>query len=491
MSASKKPRCLGLLASAILLVILLVIATFFLTEHASWQLRSMNENRYETLVKSVPLAYHSTVSLRSKSKNQIDDYGVRSSVDHGDGLKNDSDDVFDGDLDKDDEIIRKMEHEISGNILDEEYELDSDGGDDDAYDYDDNGHDDDDDDVDDGNDNAENDYEGDNQILARLFKNNSTNINNEEKAASPACHPHFKLALPNNQWNDKTKFRRIYFYHARKAGGSSMHKYLGKVAKQYGLELKAREWGEMEEPSTNAEDGATFYVTHLREPVDRAISHFKYQGRWNCHDLVFHQNNKGWEPTIENAKNLETWNQTGGHKPIQCKHKRSKGTYFFLSTCAVNCYTQWFSGLSCPNWKVPVDQQYQVAKSRVLKYNLIVVIEKLRDPNYVQAVEDFFGVTGLTEKGKPFCEKQSHEANQQFPLIVRNDTREKLTSLNQVDIKLYQELSSCLMERDGTYNFPKWDPDRFALHTFNETEAKIKAKAAKEKKMKKKNKRKG
>ena len=37
-------------------------------------------------------------------------------------------------------------------------------------------------------------------------------------SSSPACRPHYRLALPGGGWTDKTKFKRLYFYHVRKAG---------------------------------------------------------------------------------------------------------------------------------------------------------------------------------------------------------------------------------------------------------------------------------
>ena len=37
-----------------------------------------------------------------------------------------------------------------------------------------------------------------------------------EKQPSPACKPNLDLALPNWKWDSATKFKRIYFYHARK-----------------------------------------------------------------------------------------------------------------------------------------------------------------------------------------------------------------------------------------------------------------------------------
>jgi hypothetical protein len=36
--------------------------------------------------------------------------------------------------------------------------------------------------------------------------------------SSPACRPHYQVALPNGQWTNGTKFTRLYFYHVRKAG---------------------------------------------------------------------------------------------------------------------------------------------------------------------------------------------------------------------------------------------------------------------------------
>ena len=84
---------------------------------------------------------------------------------------------------------------------------------------------------------------------------------------SPACHPHFRYLSSNTSWaySDDAKFKRLYFYHARKAGGTSLAHYFSMVALHHGLEFKHAEWYEAEEPGTHALP--TFYVTHLREPV--------------------------------------------------------------------------------------------------------------------------------------------------------------------------------------------------------------------------------
>ena len=171
--------------------------------------------------------------------------------------------------------------------------------------------------------------------------------------------------------------------------------------------------------------------------------------------------------TEENANKIETWNKTGGHWPTTCIRKsrnapKGKEVVLRLGECAVNCYTQWFSGLSCPQMNIPTTEQYEVARARLSQYNMIIVLEWLKDPAYAKAVEDFFGVPGVTKKRMAFCERTSRQANRIVPLVIKNETIDKLTNLNEVDIGLYKELTDC----DNKYEFPEWNPDRFDNATF-------------------------
>jgi hypothetical protein len=93
----------------------------------------------------------------------------------------------------------------------------------------------------------------------------------QQKQKSPACHPHFRhlSSKPSWAWSEDTKFKRLYFYHARKAGGTSLAHYFSMVARHHGLKFEHVEWLEAEEPGTH--ELPTFYVTHLREPVSRIV----------------------------------------------------------------------------------------------------------------------------------------------------------------------------------------------------------------------------
>lgn len=167
-----------------------------------------------------------------------------------------------------------------------------------------------------------------------------------------------------------------------------------------------------------------------------------------------------FRPTEENAKKIESWNETGGHDPLGCNP--AKGIKLRMGECAVDCYTQWFSGLSCPQFNISTTEQYQVSNANLHRYNFIVVLEMLSDPKYVEAVEKFFGVPGVTEKHAAFCEMSSHRANKMNPLVIKNETMEKLIDLNEADIGLYKGLADCLDIEDGqSYQFPEFDPSRF------------------------------
>lgn len=113
-----------------------------------------------------------------------------------------------------------------------------------------------------------------NQIMSKTMaflhvKPISVNTNDipsvTEVEVSPACKPHFQLTTPLIGRTNTSKFKRLYFYHVRKAGGTSLSTYFKRVAKHHGLQYVHTEYGMAEEPGTNSVP--TLYVTHMRDPV--------------------------------------------------------------------------------------------------------------------------------------------------------------------------------------------------------------------------------
>lgn len=185
--------------------------------------------------------------------------------------------------------------------------------------------------------------------------------------------------------------------------------------------------------------------------VERSISHFKYDGRWDCQQLV---KNSSFIPTTSNAKSFKLWNQTHGFTTSSCDRP------FSFTGCAVNCYIQTYSGKGCThdNWQT----EYNLAVDRLFRYNLILVHEKFRDDGYVQAVEDFFGVKGFGEDSIMFCGPEANEANKKVPLSVGFESVLKLTKLNEMDNRLYKKATDCWDGKGGKYLFPKANATRFS-----------------------------
>ena len=230
--------------------------------------------------------------------------------------------------------------------------------------------------------------------------------------SSPACHPHLKIATSDKNgttWRTSLPFTRIYFYHVRKAGGTMLRKFLKKVAQTHNIHLHIQE-NKYAREEVGSHPG-TMYVTNLRDPVERSISHFKYEGRWNCRQMI--KDASHYTPTLQNARKFEQWNSTGGFKPSPCDES------FSFHECAVNCYIQSFSGQGCTRdeWKT----QYALAQERLFRYNLIFVYEKFKDPKYVEAIEQYFGVEqgSFNQESNYWCGPEAKEANKLYPLTTK------------------------------------------------------------------------
>ena len=286
---------------------------------------------------------------------------------------------------------------------------------------------------------------------------------------SPACNPHWNLALPSDKivtpsdihilnghphplvhlsWNSTLPFTRIYFYHIRKAGGTMIRKYLQKVAANYNIDLTIQE-NKFASEEVGSVPG-TFYITNLRDPVERSISHFKYEGRWDCKQLV---KNHSFVPTKSNARKFEDWKETNGFVPSDCDEP------FSFTECAVNCYLQSFSGEGCSSdqW----ESEFRLAKERLFRYNLIFIYEKFKDSRYIQAIEDFFGVSEFNKASDMWCGWQAHDANEKIPFITGFEHVLKLTRLNTMDTRLYKESTSCSESEYHSFGLNK---PRFASH---------------------------
>jgi hypothetical protein len=267
------------------------------------------------------------------------------------------------------------------------------------------------------------------------------NVTYSEERYSPVCRPSFGTTR---------QIKRIFFGHMRKAGGSTLHSYLKAVARKYNLTFVVKEATKFEIPGKR---GDTLYITHMRDPVTRAISHFSYENRWPCSQLVY---NKSFVPTNENAFDFATWIYND-NKPGTCSRLNKRGW-----KCAFNCYIRWlnFPQGFCDNHFFN-SKLYRRALERAYDYNLIVHSEMLfTDRFYGLKIERMLGTRGLVgHKQTIFCSRESKRANQLVPLTIAENTLQDLYDLNRPDYALYNELVNC---PDG-YHFPDQSLHQFVL----------------------------
>lgn len=268
------------------------------------------------------------------------------------------------------------------------------------------------------------------------------------KAYSPACRPR----LPTTEDGPRVPIRRIYFSHTRKAGGTTIRQLLKAVAAKYDLELIANEATRQEEPGSRND---TLYMVNLREPVARALSQYKYDVRWNCKNMTntrlpgtkWGKNASNTSFTYDNEFTLEQFLEKDQE---QMRNNR-------LWVCSHSCYQRWYGqDYNC----IGSGRTYMSTLERLMKYHLIVITEKLHDPQYWEGLTGMFNVS-ISSKGKmPWCDKESKYWNKLYPAVLPNETVHKLRERNRDDISLYHELCDC---PGNTIVFPKFDPALFGV----------------------------
>jgi len=273
---------------------------------------------------------------------------------------------------------------------------------------------------------------------------------------SPACQPKPR--------NNRT-ISRIYFSHTRKAGGSTLRHVLSKIERKFHLEMAihegSRTFNGTKDPSQDEVIGSrsdTLYLTSIRDPVARALSHYKYEGRWDCRGIV----ERTFTPTANNSQPLVDFvNETpqpGKIRGMACNATRrthqNKIRNSTLWECGQSCYLRWFgSPFNCVE---NVTASFQTALKKLLAYDIIVVTEWLENPDYLLQLEKYLGAPSYYRGSKRmYCGRESKYWNSVFPAELTPGMMRGIQQANLLDTHLYGRLVGPCGGNSSHVTFPK------------------------------------
>ncbi|KAL7557100.1 hypothetical protein ACA910_009191 [Epithemia clementina (nom. ined.)] len=283
---------------------------------------------------------------------------------------------------------------------------------------------------------------------------------------SPACRPHWGNF---DHANPSSSIRRLYLAHTRKAGGSYLRRFFTYVTQIYNWTLDAHEAEPVEVPLRRQQmEDTTLYVTHLRHPVDRILSQYRYDGRWSCDQLEHNQT--GFEPTPQNSQTLDDFLQHSEpardrQVPQQGPHHNSCPTTASLERnppsrpprlwqCTQNCYMRWYgSPFNCLHQHNLSESYHSTLNNLYQQFHLVIILEWLAIPEYRQGLFQMFGLLHHPHPHYPnvllnfrkdmYCDAISKYWNRRYPAVLPNKTIQQIHRDNQWDIALYNTITNC------------------------------------------------
>ncbi len=213
--------------------------------------------------------------------------------------------------------------------------------------------------------------------------------------------------LPFSPFN-MSSYDSIFLYHTRKAGGSTMRRWLRRVANKHNLTLKVQEGYPLQESDFHNKS-RTLYITTLRDPVERAISSYYFEGQWL---------EAGKNRTKESAIGFKTWTEIVNIKP--------RGR--LLWHCASDCYCKWFGSSGEGGvWNRNVTN----AMERLKHFDMVLQTERLKEKNYTANLQIL-----LSTKEIPIGHSNAKRAAWNAYEVTESDLA-FLEEINQNDRVLY------------------------------------------------------
>ena len=245
----------------------------------------------------------------------------------------------------------------------------------------------------------------------------------ETERHTAAWHPN-TLHRPFNL----SDFDTIYVQHMRKAGGSTVRNFLQQVAGHC-----HKSFAVVEGPAFNASrvrrdtlgeptkgnghphshpkgPRRSLLVTHLREPVHRAWSSFRFEGEWPQvlgHEAETNKRYPNMSRSVDTpcpgprgklcaAQSVDEWIN------VTCPDSQGRPRPRKYWQCSCECYHKWLGaqqqaaedGRHTPDLKVVTQASHAAAKATLDSFHLVLVMEMLHLPEYRRWVLDLLQPEG-------------------------------------------------------------------------------------------------
>lgn len=243
----------------------------------------------------------------------------------------------------------------------------------------------------------------------------------------------------------------IYITHFRKAGGTALTKVMYEEVCTHGMQAYSSELPFFH-PKTFEVMGTSVFITAMRNPVDRILSMYWFEGRWPRTCGLKCENEKVKNDTTKVA-DLGEWVEAIHDQRSwgKLKYRRHNGCGQWVSV--ENYYIRQLLGVDIPKYglgflNVTLTREHlHRAKKILANFDLVLIQEKMSKRSSM--VRMFHSITGGRESSNMAQVRKGQERQNLFQAPSTVDL-ERLQDLNALDLELYEyavQLSNITVRR--------------------------------------------
>lgn len=222
---------------------------------------------------------------------------------------------------------------------------------------------------------------------------------------------------------------KVYFFHLRKAGGTSLRNYLGAYASEKQIPLEVDEGYSLNHAQRFNSMPRTLHITSLRHPIERIKSSYRFEGRWK-------QTEANFRPETELA--FAKW-----VAETRCNHRERR-----LWTCSENYYVKSLIGYPQAGANGLGRAELALAKRRLREFEIVLITEQFSNLKTNRYLQHRLGFAQQVPH-KRFPQPKRPEASDEE--LFDQPTMDWLFEANRLDLELYQDACELFARRIGRH----------------------------------------